>query len=433
MTTPQSTTSQYRSQAAIAASAASVVGSLWGRVGDDFDAGWAAIRPQTVAVIERARQATVATALPYTEAVLAETRLDAPPVARLNLQGFLATGTDGQPVGSMLDAAPIRAKQAMAAGASSSQALAAAETWLTATTLTMMADTRRQVYAADIVTRPAVTGYVRMLTPPSCSRCVILAGKWFRWNEGFQRHPRCDCTHIPSTEDVAGDFTTDPYEYFRSLSAEQQDKVFGRSNARAVRSGADIYRVVNVQTRGLAGARGAHVYGAPSRMTPDDILRIAGTRTNAIRLLEREGYITGPQVRGGNIVGAYRESFTAPISRAVVAGSNRDRVLTARATGVRDPLDRTLMTSEERRLYDAWYKLDRARMTGRIPLSVTNTRGLRGSDADRFASALPASAADIARLERELEAQVALVKRRLANNEFVPPSVLRVARALGLL
>lgn len=35
-------------------------------------------------------------------------------------------------------------------------------------------------------------GYVRMLTPPSsCDRCVILAGRWYRWNQGFERHPMC--------------------------------------------------------------------------------------------------------------------------------------------------------------------------------------------------------------------------------------------------
>src|SRR5690606_23965723 len=33
--------------------------------------------------------------------------------------------------------------------------------------------------------------YVRMLTPPSCSRCTVLAGRWYRKNAGFARHPGC--------------------------------------------------------------------------------------------------------------------------------------------------------------------------------------------------------------------------------------------------
>jgi hypothetical protein len=34
-------------------------------------------------------------------------------------------------------------------------------------------------------------GYIRLLTPPSCARCVILAGRFYRWSDGFKRHPNC--------------------------------------------------------------------------------------------------------------------------------------------------------------------------------------------------------------------------------------------------
>jgi hypothetical protein len=120
-----------------------------------------------------------------------------------------------------------------------------------------------------------------MLNPPSCNRCVVLAGKWFRWNQGFQRHPRCDCRHIPSTENISGDITTDPYAYFKSLTAEQQTATFGRIEARAINDGADIYRVVNISQRGMptAGSKQAIKYGTPRKMTVDQIYRTAGTRT----------------------------------------------------------------------------------------------------------------------------------------------------------
>ena len=36
-----------------------------------------------------------------------------------------------------------------------------------------------------------VGGYVRMVQAGACSRCVVLAGKWYRKNQGFQRHPGC--------------------------------------------------------------------------------------------------------------------------------------------------------------------------------------------------------------------------------------------------
>lgn len=93
-------------------------------------------------------------------------------------------------------------------------------------------------------------GYVRMLQPPSCDRCVILAGTWYRWNKGFQRHPMCDCIHIPAAEAAADDLTADPMAYFRSLSPEKQAYYFGKANAAAIRDGADIFAVVNAQRKG---------------------------------------------------------------------------------------------------------------------------------------------------------------------------------------
>jgi hypothetical protein len=152
-----------------------------------------------------------------------------------------------------------------------------------------LADTRRQVYQADIISRPTLTGYARMLNAPSCSRCVVLAGKWFRWNQGFQRHPRCDCIHIPASESVAGDMRVDPRAYFDSLSKDAQEKTFTASGARAIRDGADPAHVVNIRQRGLTVAKPSRRRG--THMTVDDIYRVAGSRSEAIRLLEQEGYI----------------------------------------------------------------------------------------------------------------------------------------------
>ncbi|MBK6887020.1 MAG: hypothetical protein IPH03_11745 [Tetrasphaera sp.] len=43
-----------------------------------------------------------------------------------------------------------------------------------------------------------MAGYIRVLSPPSCDRCSVLGGKWFKWNTGFARHPGCDCKHVPA-------------------------------------------------------------------------------------------------------------------------------------------------------------------------------------------------------------------------------------------
>jgi len=99
-----------------------------------------------------------------------------------------------------------------------------------------------------------VTGYVRMMNAPSCSRCVVLAGKFYKRNAGFARHPRCDCRHIPSTESLAGDMTVDPVAYFDSLTKAEQDKTFGAAGGEALRSGANMGQVVNAR-RGMTTAQ----------------------------------------------------------------------------------------------------------------------------------------------------------------------------------
>lgn len=177
--------------------------------------------------------------------------------------------------------------------------------------------------------RPAITGYVRMLETPSCSRCVVLAGKFFRHNTGFQRHPKCDCRHIPSRENVAGDITTDPDSYFHSLSKAEQDAKFTKAGAEAIRAGADVGQVVNARAgmskaQGLrgAGARftasgravkvdafGRPIYQTTEGMTkrgrafkargrkyirlmPESIVELAGgDRAELLRLLKSHGYI----------------------------------------------------------------------------------------------------------------------------------------------
>jgi len=248
-------------------------------------------RPRVLSVVQQGRAASVRAALPYTDAVLAETWQVAPATGGLVASRFTSAAPDGRPMGSLLDGSIIATKVAVKGGSSVREALRSGGSHLTRDVLTVMADTRRQVYHADIIQRPKLGGYARMLNTPSCSRCVILAGKWFGWNKGFLRHPRCDCIHIPASEALGEGMAINPRDYFDSLSKEAQDKTFGKAEARAIRDGADVGRVENIRSRGLGTAKAARKYGTPSRMTVDDIYRVAGSRENAIRLLTAEGYI----------------------------------------------------------------------------------------------------------------------------------------------
>lgn len=417
---PEASANQYQSQQAITGITAGAVSRLWSRMGDDFDESWERIRPQMLDVVEKGRAAAVAVGVPYTTAVLSETAQVAEPIGALNAAAFLAAAPDGRPMGTLLDQSVIKAKSAVGAGMTADRALFGAGQWLTMVTLTTLADTRRMVYQADIMQRPTLTGFTRMLNPPSCKDCIALAGKWFRWNEGFERHPNCDCQHIPAAENVSGDFRTDPYAMFDSMTPAEQERVFGRSEARALREGADIYKVVNQSNRKLKTANSAI----------DQIYRNAGTRTNAIKALQSQGFILD---RGRVVVP--RSPGVLTDAQVLAAGRGQglvtiggQQVTTARATrfdaassGTRDPLARSTMTAAERRLYDANYRLEYALRTGNVP------RSIGASSADLYAQSIAATPAKIAALREELRIQVALLDRT-----STPESVRRLARLLGL-
>ena len=181
---------------------------------------------------------------------------------------------------------------------------------------------------------------------------------------GIRRWPNCDCIHVAAKNRAAMSdegLVADPYEYFQSLSPEEQTKYFGRSEARAIRDGADIYQVVNAR-RGMTrvGARpgrrarltyeGTSRHGnfgrrgaARARLTVDEIYRTAGTRTRALRMLEEEGYVLpGGQEPGGSIAGPFRLPKNA--SQATKE---------AWLTGLRDPTSMATMTEAEKRRYRA--------------------------------------------------------------------------------
>lgn len=185
--------------------------------------------------------------------------------------------------------------------------------------MSLVADAARGAESVSIATRPRV-GYVRYVSPPSCSRCAILAGRFYRWSSGFRRHPSCDCTHLPTT-DPRSEYRQNPYDLV------SQGLVTGISKAdrRALADGADLNQLVNFKNgsirrlnfgpgrtvttttagttaRGIAGQRlgglrsvSGSRYRVSSRMrlTPDAIYRAAdGDRATAIRLLKLHGYIT---------------------------------------------------------------------------------------------------------------------------------------------
>lgn len=312
---------------------------------------WAGQIPRLALMLAGGQRDAAATADSYVNEVLAEQGISPATAGRLNSSALAGVASDGRDLTSLLAQPGITAKVAIGAGYSVDYAMAAGDALSQLIAHTQIADAGRVADGVALTGHSHVPGYRRMIVGKTCSRCVVLAGKYYRWNSGFKRHPKCDCVHIPAQESV-DELRTNPRKIFDSLSPAEQDRVFTQSGAKAIRDGADIGAVVNARrgarglapagarltqaemkllgggreaghletvdvfgrqlfittegttTRGLAGVRlgakesGRKVAGnryrsaRPPRLMPESIYQIAGAdRGEALRLLKRNGYI----------------------------------------------------------------------------------------------------------------------------------------------
>lgn len=268
-TLPEAALSYSALQRAEIGAAVSAVSRLWRRMGNDFDASYARLEPTLLAVLFSAQERVADGALAYVPEVLE----DVPePVYASAGSRFVGVAGDGLPVASMAYGAVIHAKQAVASGLEPAQALAGAGKFLNLSAGTLLSDTGR---AAEKVSGGAhrVTSWTRMLNPPSCGRCVILAGKRSRQSEAFDRHPGCDCRNVPSAENTGDDARTDPKAYLDGLSEAEQDRVLGsKANGQAFRDGADMNQLINAYRK--AGAvRPAQIHNVNIKYTREGTTR----------------------------------------------------------------------------------------------------------------------------------------------------------------
>lgn len=327
MPAEQIAAAHQRRRKALARRAADETARLWARIDRaDIARSWAASVPAAFTVLASAQAIAAASSTAYLGDLAEAYDMPDDPAGHVRVDGFAGVASDGRDLSSLLFEPAIAALAALKRGATVPRALASGRFLLDMITRTQVADAGRTADQVALVAQTRMAGYVRVLSPPSCSRCVILAGKFYRWNAGFQRHPRCDCTHLPvMSASAANDQLTRPRAYFDSLTEAEQNRVFTNAGAEAIRLGADPSQVVNARrgmqtasvfgrdvqittegttTRGLAGQRlgardtGIHRAGdryrtaqAP-RLMPEQILRDAhGDREEAIRLLRRFAYI----------------------------------------------------------------------------------------------------------------------------------------------
>lgn len=306
--------SHYRRQQAIVRRILSLMRELGRdiRPEDLAAAFFGGIDSAVYAALVAAQQQAAAEGDAYVAAVLAAAGVTPDPAAALIPGSLAGVASDGRPLRSLLAWPIVRTVRQAGDGAVTPDAFGRAWRELMMILGTQVADAGRVGAGVRIAADRAVIGYERVVQLPACNRCIVLAGRLYPWSDGFRRHPRCDCVHKPvaSIEEWRRARPDNfPDRIFGRMSRAEQDRVFGREGARAIRDGADIGQVVNARrgittaggrtyttegttARGLAGRRLGQLAKVP-RVMPEGIYAAAGgDREAAIRLLRRFGYIT---------------------------------------------------------------------------------------------------------------------------------------------
>lgn len=309
-------------QRAITAATVAQLLVLWGRV-DPARIGpsWDQLLPRAATIVTRAQVAAATDATAYVNDTIARQTTAPGRAADVNAAALAGVASDGRPLDTLLTLPATQAGRAAQAGFSTDAALAGGRNTLVGLTATQIFDAGRLATSVGITTHPQAGGWRRQLRgSTNCSRCVVLAGKWFRWNQGFLRHPRCDCVHVPSVgpkSDYAGVESFDPASYFDSLSPSEQDRIFTRAGARAIRDGADLNQVVNAR-RGMKTTR---MYGRKVLTTTEGTtLRASFGRTSRGELNRDAG------VRFGQATSTrYRRTSTIRVMPEEIYANARDR------------------------------------------------------------------------------------------------------------
>lgn len=220
------------------------------------------------------------------------------PTARVRSAALAGVASDGRSLTGLFAQPLISTFVANRAGVPRGVALQAGADSLDEIVTTQVHDAARVAGEVATTANRVFTGYRRGVEPGACGRCVILAGRFYRWSDGFDRHPRCRCFNTPITSVTAE--PQDPRELFDAMTTAQQDESFTKAGAEAIRLGADPAKVVNARKgMGTTEMFGRKVVsttvgvkrGQPQRLMPESILRLAEDRETAIRLLKLHGFV----------------------------------------------------------------------------------------------------------------------------------------------
>lgn len=214
-----------------------------------LDASWDALAPEITAMVTAAQLAAARQATPYVSEVMAAQGL---PSAgdQIAPDMFAGVTREGRELAPELYSSVSTTKTLIGRGMGVGAAFAAGVSMMQVMAATLVQDAGRGADKVASVSRGGVM-MARVIQPGACSRCAILAGVG-HFTRHFERHPGCRCQTIPvsTTRDVVDlpdGLYSSPEEYFKDLSAAEQERVFGKAGAEAIRAGADPIQVVNAR------------------------------------------------------------------------------------------------------------------------------------------------------------------------------------------
>lgn len=278
----------YAAQSRQGEATAVLVRKLWRQMdSDDLETSWARIVNRLTLTVGSGQLGAARAGAAYVPLALAAAGADPEVDGEPNPNRWAGVASDGRPLDSLLFSSVVRVRQAFGRGEFPREALAAGGQWLETLTRTQVADAGRGASGVAIAARPRV-GYVRVVVAPCCQRCAVLAGKRFRFNQGFLRHPKCRCRHAPEADEFPSGYKADIRpEDVHDLTEDQR---------KAIGDGANLNQVINSHRAGRRSSDGmttseGYVPKRGARLTPEGVYRVSSTREEAVERLRDNGYL----------------------------------------------------------------------------------------------------------------------------------------------
>lgn len=219
----------------------------------NIDAGWDRIAPELERVVTAGQFQAASMAQRYTSSVSSEYGVPVESGAVV-AAAFTGATLEGREVVPELYTAATTTKRLIGSGAGVGAAFQAGTAIMSLFAASMVRDAGNMADKVSSVGR-GFTQMARVLSPGACSRCAILAGTG-NFTRHFERHPSCRCSTVgvPSGEPTPDGIFDSAGAYFNSLSQSEQDRIFTKSGAEAIRLGASETSVVNAR-RGMYSTR----------------------------------------------------------------------------------------------------------------------------------------------------------------------------------